>query len=199
MELTAKQRDTLTELINIAYARAAGALSDLTGHRITLAVPDVTICRIDKVTPALQEVIEGEITCVNQFFAGPISGNAILLFDKPAAQLLTRLITGDPDADVFDEHARDTMIELGNIVLNACLGAFGNLMSVNLKFTVPHLQVDEIEHVLRSIRIQDEKFEYAMMIRTRFDLRASDVSSFLVMLLGVTSLERVFEGLRKWG
>lgn len=199
MELTAKQRDTLTELINIAYARAAGALSDLTGHRITLAVPDVTIRRIDNVTPALEEVIEGEITCVNQFFGGPISGNAILLFDKSAAQLLTRLLTGDPKAVIYDESARDTMIELGNIVLNACLGAFGNLMHVNLKFTVPQLQVDEIESVLRSIRIQDEKFEYAMMIRTRFDLRASDISSFLVILLGVTSLERVFEGLRKWG
>jgi chemotaxis protein CheC len=199
LELSAKERDTLTELINIAYARAAGALSDLTGHRITLAVPDISICRIDSVTPSLQEVIEGEITCVTQFFGGPISGNAILLFEKSAAQILTRLLTNNPLADIRDEASRDTMIELGNIVLNACLGAFGNLMSVNLKFTVPHLQVDEIEHVLRSIRIQDEKFEYAMMIRTRFDLRASDVSSFLVMLLGVTSLERVFEGLRKWG
>jgi chemotaxis protein CheC len=199
LELTAKQRDTLTELINIAYARAAGALSDLTGHRITLAVPDVTIRRIDNVTPALQEVIDGEITCVNQFFGGPIAGNAILLFDKSAAQILTRLLTNNPKADIRDEASRDTMIELGNIVLNACLGAFGNLMHVNLKFTVPHLQVDEIENVLRSIRIQDEKFEYAMMIRTRFEIRASDISSFLVILLGVTSLERVFEGLRKWG
>ena len=199
MELTAKQRDTLTEVINIAYARAAGALSDLTGHRITLAVPDVTVRRIDSVTPALQEVIEGEITCVNQFFGGAISGNAVLLFDRPAALVLTRLLTGNPKADVYDESSRDTMIEVGNIVLNACLGAFGNLMHVSLKFTVPHLQVDEIENVLRSIRIQDQKFEYAMMIRTRFDLRASDVSGFLVILFGITSLERVFEGLRKWG
>lgn len=199
MELTAKQRDTLTEVINIAYARAAGALSDLTGHRITLAVPDVTVRRIDSVTPALQEVIEGEITCVNQFFGGAISGNAVLLFDRPAALVLTRLLTDNPKADVYDESSRDTMIEVGNIVLNACLGAFGNLMHVSLKFTVPHLQVDEIENVLRSIRIQDQKFEYAMMIRTRFDLRASDVSGFLVILFGITSLESVFESLRKWG
>jgi chemotaxis protein CheC len=198
LELTAKQRDTLTELINIAYARAAGALSDLTGHRITLAVPDVIIRRIDDVTPALQEVIDGEITCVNQFFGGPIAGNAILLFDKGSAQMLMRLLTNGEQGEIRDDASADVMIEVGNIVLNACLGAFGNLMHVNLKFTVPHLQVDEIENVLRSIRIQDEKFKHAMMIRTRIDLRASDVSSFLVILLGVTSLERVFESLRKW-
>ena len=31
MELTVAQKDALTELINIGYARAAGALSELTG------------------------------------------------------------------------------------------------------------------------------------------------------------------------
>ena len=33
MELTLEQQDALTELINIGYGRAAGALSDLTGYR----------------------------------------------------------------------------------------------------------------------------------------------------------------------
>ena len=35
MELTSSQHDALTELINIGYGRAAGALSELTGYRIT--------------------------------------------------------------------------------------------------------------------------------------------------------------------
>ncbi|MGZ4989004.1 MAG: chemotaxis protein CheC, partial [Limisphaerales bacterium] len=43
MELNASQKDALTELINIGYARAAGALSELTGHRIELAVPAVAM------------------------------------------------------------------------------------------------------------------------------------------------------------
>ena len=198
MELSTSQQDTLTELINIGYARAAGALSDLTGHRISLAVPEVAIYEIEKITPLLQEVIEGEITSVNQFFGGSITGNAILLLDKSAAVLLNRLLTDRPQAAELDQSAREVIVEVGNIVLNACLGVFGNLLQVQISFSVPHLQVHDVEHIMRSIRIQDQTFKYAMMIHTRFHLRASDVSGYLVIILGMTSLERVLVELRKW-
>jgi len=36
------------------------------------------------------------------------------------------------------------------------------------------------------------------MIHTRFHLRASDVSGYLVIILGITSLERLLLELRKW-
>jgi chemotaxis protein CheC len=198
MELTAVQKDTLTELISIGYARAASALSDLTGHRITLAVPEVAVHRIEEITPLLQKVIEGEITSVNQVFGGAIAGNAILLLDKSAALLLNRLLTDRPQADELDEAAREVMIEVGNIVLNACLGVFGNLLQVAVTFTVPHLQVDDIAEVIRSISNQDLNLRYALMIHTRFHLRASDVSGYLVIILGVSSLERLLVELRKW-
>lgn len=198
MDLNISQKDTLTELINIGYARAASALSDLTGHRISLAVPEVAIHEIEKITPLLEEVIEGEITSVNQFFDGSITGNAILLLDKSAALLLNRLLTDRPNARDLDEAAREVIIEVGNIVLNACLGVFGNLLQVQISFSVPHLEVDDIGRILQSVRIQDQSFRYALMIHTRFHLRASDVSGYLVIILGVTSLERVLLELRKW-
>ncbi len=198
MELTASQKDTLAELINIGYARAAGALSDLTGHRITLAVPEVAIHPIEKITPLLHHVVQGEVTSVNQFFGGSISGNAILLLDKAAALLLNRLLTDRPEAAALDESAREVIVEVGNIVLNACLGVFGNLLHVQISFSVPHLQVDDVEQIMRSIRIEDQTFQYALMIHTRFHLRASDVSGYLVIILGVTSLERLLVELRRW-
>lgn len=198
MELTAVQKDTLTELISIGYARAAAALSDLTGHRITLAVPEVAIHQIEEITPLLQKVIAGEITSVQQVFGGAISGNAVLLLDKSAALLLNRLLTDRPQAAELDEAGREVMIEVGNIVLNACLGVFGNLLQVAVNFTVPQLQVDDIEDVIRNISDQDLNLRYALMIHTRFHLRASDVSGYLVIILGVSSLERLLVELRKW-
>src|SRR6476661_5690017 len=98
MELTENQKDALTELINIGYARAAGALSQLTGHRITLEVPKVAIHRIAEMTGLLQEVVRGEVASVNQVFSGPVAGNALLLLDDDAALLLTRLLTGNEKA-----------------------------------------------------------------------------------------------------
>lgn len=198
MELNATQKDALTELINIGYARAAAALSDLAHHRITLEVPQVAIHQINEIAPMLQRVIVGDVASINQVFGGAIKGNAILILDKAAAVLLNRLLTDRPEAQELDGAGREVITEVGNIVLNACLGVFGNLLQVQVTFTVPDLQVDNIQDVLTSITINDEELTFALMIHTRFYLRASDVSGYLVIILGVTSLERLLLELKKW-
>jgi chemotaxis protein CheC len=198
MELTPSQSDALTELINIGYARAAAALSDLTGHRITLAVPEVAIHRITDISGKLLQVVQGEVASVNQVFSGTLNGNAILLLDREAALLLNQLLTDRPEVNNFDGAAREVITEVGNIVLNACLGAFGNLLKVQVTFTVPSLQIETVEKVIRSITIADRELEYALIIHTRFHMRVRDVSGYLVIILGVTSLETLLMELKKW-
>jgi chemotaxis protein CheC len=198
MELTDGQKDALTELINIGYARAAAALSDLTGHRISLEVPEVAIHLISEIKEKLQGVIVGEVASVNQVFSGPISGNAILLLDREAAMLLNRLLTDRFDTPELDGAAREVITEVGNIVLNACLGAFGNLLKVQVTFTVPYLQIETVQKVLSSITVAGDELEYALIIHTRFHMRTNDVKGYLVIILGVTSLERLLVELRKW-
>jgi chemotaxis protein CheC len=132
-------------------------------------------------------------------FGGPICGNAVLLFEESSAIILADLLTGAPKRGKLDETAREVINEVGNIVLNACLGSFGNLMEMNIKFTVPQVQVNQVQDILKSMRIAEERLTYAMMVRTRFDIRASNVSGFLVVLLGVTYLERLLKSLEKLG
>jgi|SRR4051812_12387404 chemotaxis protein CheC len=198
MELTTSQHDALTELINIGYARAAAALSDLTGHRISLEVPVVAVHLVTEIREELEKVVKGEVASVNQIFSGPISGNAILLLDREAALVLNRLLTDRDDSPELDGAAREVITEVGNIVLNACLGAFGNLLKVQVTFTVPSLLIETVQKVLNSITVDGEELEYALIIHTRFHMRASDVSGYLVIILGVTSLETLLEELTKW-
>src|SRR5947207_2812071 len=118
MELTATQKDSLTELINIGYARAAGALSELTGHRIELGFPSVSMYRIRELTAMLCNVMNGEVATVNQIFSGPVSGNALLLLDQSAATMLNQLLTeGATVAAItpnLDASAREVITEVGN-------------------------------------------------------------------------------------
>src|SRR6476620_11356463 len=95
MELTDSQRDALTELINIGYGRAAGALSELTGYRVTLEVPRITMHRIEQITPLLAKLVEGEVASVNQVFSGPVAGNALLLIDERSAAMLSKLLSDE--------------------------------------------------------------------------------------------------------
>jgi chemotaxis protein CheC len=146
MDLNDNQRDALTELINIGYARAAGALSQLTGYRIRLEVPKIAIHRVGEMTGLLQKVVQGEVACVNQVFSGPVSGNALLLLDNDAALLLTSLLNGETNsAKPMESAEREVITEIGNIVLNACLGIFGNLLKVQVTFSVPRLRVRMVD------------------------------------------------------
>jgi chemotaxis protein CheC len=200
MDLTAHQTDALTELINIGYGRAAAALSDLTGHRITLDVPNVSMHEIDQVAPMLMEVVQGEVASVNQVFSGPIAGNALLLLDEQAALMLTRLLTDETVADggKIDSGAREIITEVGNILLNACLGVFGNILNVHVTFAVPRLHVEGVDRVLRSITVASGELTHALMVHTRFQLRSNGVTGYMVIILGMTSLGRMLDELAAW-
>ena len=199
MELTYTQKDALTELINIGYGRAAGALSELTGYRINLEVPKIAMYAIDEMAPHLQRMVEGEVATVNQVFSGALSGNALLILDEKAALVLSELLTDEASSSgTFDSGAREIITEVGNILLNALLGVFGNLLQVHVTFAVPRLRLDSVSSVLQSITIREEELRYALMIHTRFHLRASNVTGYLVIVLGITSLDRMLMELEKW-
>jgi chemotaxis protein CheC len=199
MELTATHQDTLTELINIGYGRAAAALSELTGRRIVLEVPKVAVHPINEVAATLARVMSGEVASVHQVFSGPVSGNALLLLDHKAAVLLNSLLLDVPMSDGrLDSDGREAITEVGNIVLNACLGVFGNLLQVQVTFSVPRLHLESVSGVLSSISVRDRELQYALMVHTRFHLRDSDISGYMVIILGITSFSRLLSELEKW-
>ena len=112
MELTVAHQDTLTELINIGYGRAAAALSELTGRRIILEVPRVAVYPIQEVGDALTTVLKGEVASVHQVFSGPVAGNALLLLDRDAAMMLNSLLLDSSSGQMLAAE-REAWIEVG--------------------------------------------------------------------------------------
>ena len=200
MELNAQHADALTELINIGYGRAASALSELTGYRISLEVPDLAIYPIEELAQVLLAAIPGKVATVNQAFSGRLAGHALMMLDEKSALLLNQLMLDEQTApQEFDASAREIITEIGNILLNACLGVFGNLLQVPVSFAVPRLHVEPIAHILATIGTdKSEKLRQAIMIHTRFQLRASNVTGYISIVLGISSLDRMLVELEKW-
>ena len=199
MELSGRHSEALTELINIGYGRAAAALSELTGRRITLDAPKVAVYQIQQVSKALSEVLQGEVASVHQVFSGPVSGNALLLLNEEAANLLNSLLLNAPmNTGKMRATEREALTEVGNIVLNACLGVFGNLLQVQVTFAVPRLAVESVDGVLNSISVRSQELQYALMVHTQFSVRDSDIRGYLVIILGITSFTRLLQELDKW-
>ena len=82
---------------------------------------------------------------MHQIFSGPVGGDALLILDHAAAGMLKELLTNEPPLPLaLDASAREVLTEVGNILLNACLGTFGNLLQVQVSFSVPHLNLDTL-------------------------------------------------------
>jgi chemotaxis protein CheC len=199
MELTAAQQDALIELLNIGFGRAAASLSQLTGHRVVLDVPDVSIHPILAVKTALGRVVSDDVASVHQIFSGPVGGDALLILNHQAAGILKELLTDEPALPLpIDASAREVLTEVGNILLNACLGTFGNLLDVQVSFSVPRLDLDTLEGVLQSLIVNREGMRYALLVHAGFKLRDAEVTGYLVIVLSVASLDRLLRAVEAW-
>jgi chemotaxis protein CheC len=199
MELTERQKDALSELINIAFSRTAASLSELTGHRVLLDVPGVAIFPISELAEELGKFLPAEVATVHQVFTGPVTGDALLLLNYDGAITLTDLLTDENSrSDRLNLSAREVLTEVGNILLNACLGVFGNLLQVHVSFSVPRLHLETLDALLRSLAIGREGLRYALVVYTAFRLRDSAVSGYLVIALNVASLDRLIQEAETW-
>lgn len=199
MELTSIQQDALIELLNIGFGRAGASLSELTGHRVVLDVPEVSIHPISALKPALSRVATEDVASVHQIFAGPVAGDALLILNHSAAGMLKQLLTDEPPLPLpVDASAREVLTEVGNILLNACLGTFGNLLKVQVSFSVPQLSLDTLQGVIESLMINREGLRYALLVHAGFRLRDAEVRGMLVIVLSVASLDKLIRAVEVW-
>ena len=199
MQLTAAQQDALVELLNIGFGRAAASLSQLTGHRVLLDVPQVSLHAIEDVGTALERTVTGHVASVHQIFTGPVGGDALLILDESGAAILKELLTSEPALPLsIDASAREVITEVGNILLNACLGTFGNLLKVQVSFSVPHLSIANVAGLLESLLISHQGIRYALIVHAGFRLRDTQVTGYLMIVLSVASLDRLIRAVEDW-
>jgi chemotaxis protein CheC len=189
--------DALTELFNIGLHRAAAALSELTGQRIIVDLPRLWICPINETHERLAGLLDGDLATVHQVFKGNVAGDAVLVLDYESAAHLAALLT---EGDValggrLDQSAREVLTEVGNVILSSCLSAFGDMLQVTVSFSVPRIHVESLEGLLRSLQVDRTDVQYMVLVATRFQLSKGEVSGFLMVAIGITSLSTIAQAL----
>ena len=199
MQLNDVQHDALVELLNIGFGKAGASLSKLTGQRVVLEVPHVAVHPIDQLNAALSEVVKGDVAGVHQVFTGPMAGDGLLLLDPAGASILKELLTDEPALPLeLDASAREVLIEVGNVLLNACIGTFGNLLNIPIGFSVPDIDVARLHLIVERFATTGDGFRYALVVTSAFRLRESEVTGYVVIVLTVQSLTRLLAALERW-
>ena len=145
-------------MLNIGFGRAGASLSQLTGHRVILEVPSVTVHEICGTVARAAAGDPRRGREVHQIFTGPVAGDALLVLDHQGAAQLKELLTDEPALPLaIDASAREVLTEVGNILLNACLGTFGNILKVQVSFSVPRLNLESLSAIVESLRVNNGK------------------------------------------
>lgn len=200
MLLSDHQADALTELINIACSRTAASLSELTSQRVGLDRPQVSVQPSHMLAPTLSGFVTGDVATVHQTFTGALAGDALLLLEYDGAVRLADLLTeGHAVATQLDESGREVLMEVGNILLNTCLSMFGDVLRVHVAFSVPRLKLEAVTELVSSLVSGKEELRYALVIYTQFRLSQNAVSGYIVIVLGVASLDRLLQAIEALG
>ena len=197
MTVNRVDHDALTELFNIGLHKAAASLSELTGQRIIVDLPRLWVCPIEETHLRLRELIQGELATVHQVFMGSVSGDAVLVLEYENASRLAALLTqGDVATDGrLDQSAREVLAEVGNVILSSCLSAFGDMLHVAVSFSVPRIHVESLEGLLRSLKVESDEMHYTLLAATRFRLTEGEVGGYLMIAVGLSSLDLINKAL----
>ena len=196
--MTEEQQDTLPEVINIATGRTAASLSALAGQRVHIEIPELDLLTLPELIVQLNHMTDGEVATVQQVFGGAFQGMALLLLDQPGAiELVSKLVGGRVQSGRLDTSSQEVLVEVGNMLLNACIGSFGNLLKVHLSFSVPRIMQQVAGDILSTLTIEGQGITHALMIHTIFRLSGDAIQGRLVILLGVTSLDRLLSAIQK--
>ena len=189
--LSELQQDALLEIFNIGVGQAAAALSDIVNEKVTMAVPSLSFLDRSGVA-ALLGVGDDVRTCgISQHFRGAFETSAVLMFPEHKSLELVRLMLGDstPLAEL-SAMEQEALSEIGNILLNACIGALADIFEHELRGSMPRYHAGGSEEVLAAA-CAGAADTHVLMLHIDFALERHQVDGYVAFILGMGALDKL--------
>ncbi|MDQ3557542.1 MAG: chemotaxis protein CheC [Gemmatimonadota bacterium] len=198
-QLQANQLDALREVANIGAGHAATALSQMTGSRIMISVPQLQIIPLEEVPDSLARADEVVVATLMHML-GDLTGRTLLVFPRDSAIRLAEILLGRPagSTHVFSELEQSAIKEAGNILSSAYMNALADFMGMMLLPSVPSLVIDLCAAVLTTTHTNFGRMhDYVFSIQTEFSMAGSEsLQGFFLLLPDPESLGIILESVR---
>lgn len=188
MNLSDRQIDGLTDLINVGMAQGATVLNGMLQSRVQLRVARLQTLTLDSYLSQFSSQEPDRLSAVQLGYQGAFSGKALLVFPTPCASKLVTMLTGEAmDSDDFDTIQAGTLNELGNIVINGVLGSLSNLMGQHFVYAAPVYLEERADHLLCA---PERAAAYRVLLaKTRFSTVTEQIEGDLLLLFDVGALD----------
>ena len=199
VELTELEHDALVEIFNIGVGQAAAAMSGIVGEEVTMSVPSITFLSRSEAAQLLEDAHrnntggDSERICgVSQHYDGAFSTEALLMFPEDKSLEIVRLMVGEavPLAEL-SEMEQEAMSEIGNIILNSCVGTLANIFQQQLHGSLPVYHVGSSDEILDATGTRADTV--VMMLHIDFILEKHQIHGYVAFILDVTALSDLKE------
>jgi chemotaxis protein CheC len=191
----------LQEIMNIAFGQSASDLAEVIDTHVVLAVPFIKIMKVPELPGYIKEHIKDykQISIVEQKFWGKFKGDALLIFSSGSGKELINMLQTDDkqgmDSGPVDILERETLMEVGNILIGACVGKLAELLHDVVTYTPPLVLVEkEYDEAISSGHYDPDKT--AIVLKTDFTFESGNVSGFLFLVTSNESLKWLRDSLQ---
>ena len=183
----------LQEVMNIAFGKASADLAKVIDIRVVLNVPHVELIGADGLLQRIKEEtkVYDALSIIEQNFWGKFTGSALLAFPSSAKKGLISLFD-DEGEEVSPLLEKETLLEVGNILIGACVGKVAELLGDMVSFSPPRLN----PHVVISNLAKEAVSKHlagagkiAVLMKTVFHFEDKDISGFLFLVANQDSIE----------
>ncbi len=194
LEFNEIESDALSEVFNLGIGRAAQALNRMVSDTIDLTIPKVLVLPQQKAAELLTQEIDDVVNAVTQRFSGDFCGDAILMFPrKQSLSLVRTLLHDDMSLEALTELEQEALIEVGNVILNACFGTVTNVLRFKCDISTPIFRQGTAEDINT---IENNNAEWAMYVQVRFALTNNNIQGYVTFIMDIDSATRFREGVQ---
>lgn len=200
--LSELEEDALKEFFNLGLGMAANSLSQMVRNEVLLKLPKLKVVPYEEATRMLSAGHDEKLVAVRQTFKGKLTGTALLVFPgSESLELVRTLLSEDMALEVLAELEQETLLDVGNVILNAFLESFTQMLRLDFEFEeaeflrgssrflldVPsHVMVQE-DAVFEQNTDNDRAFVLMMDFKTSDEKNTQHTLSGFVVLLFSTS------------
>ena len=189
--------------MNISFGQSAADLADVIDTHVVLSIPYINILDVPELPDYIRSHVKDykNINIVEQKFWGKFRGDALLIFSSGAGKELMSMLQTEhnnvSDSDPFDILERETLMEVGNILIGACVGKLSELLKDVVTYTPPMVIVEkDYREAITNGHYDEDKT--AIILKTDFRFNEGDVSGFLFLVTSNDSLRWLKEALRSF-
>ncbi len=205
--LTDEEVEILQEIMNIAFGQAAADLAEVIDIHVILSVPYIKILQATELPKYIKDELNdiSNISIIEQKFLGRFKGSALMIFPSGAGKELIVLFGLEEDMtlesdpiETIETLGRETLMEVGNILIGACIGKLAELLKDSVTYSPPRIIIENHPHHDTIPENQLCPSDSAIVLKTVFRFDEGDVNGFLFLVTSHESIQWLKEALQNF-